>query len=128
MQDRGPREVDATDGVTLGTGIYQPDKEPLAQIRDAIVARPAVWKKAVTDPAFRKAWGELGGESLKRPPKGYDAEHPAIEDLKRKDFVAFHELKASAASKKGFADTVTTRWAASKKLMSFLCKALELPY
>ena len=31
---------------------------------------------------------ELAGESLKRPPRGYEADHALVEDLKRKDFVA----------------------------------------
>ena len=118
----------ATDGITLGTGIYRPDKEPLASIRDALVARTAAWKKAVEDPVFRKAWKRLGGESLNRPPKGYDAAHPAIEDLKRKDFVAFFEMKTSTAQRKGFAGAITERWAASSRLMSFLCRALDLPF
>jgi len=28
------------------------------------------------------------GDSLTRPPKGFDPNHPFIEDIKRKDFVA----------------------------------------
>jgi uncharacterized protein (DUF2461 family) len=31
---------------------------------------------------------ELEGDSLTRPPRGYDPDHPFIEDIKRKDFVA----------------------------------------
>jgi len=31
---------------------------------------------------------ELEGDSLTRPPKGFDPNHPFIEDLKRKEFVA----------------------------------------
>ena len=31
---------------------------------------------------------ELAGEALKRPPGGYAADHPLVEDLKRQDFIA----------------------------------------
>ena len=32
------------------------------------------------------------GDSLKRPPRGYPPEHPQIDDLKRKDFIAVRHL------------------------------------
>jgi len=35
---------------------------------------------------FAGSWN-WRGESLTRPPRGYDPEHPFIEDIKRKDFV-----------------------------------------
>ena len=41
----------------------------------------------------------MWGQSLKRPPRGYDPDHPLIDDLKRKDFVAvtrFSEAEACA--------------------------------
>jgi uncharacterized protein (DUF2461 family) len=47
----------------------------------AIVADPEQWAKVT-----RKL--EIEGDSLKRPPRGFDPNHPFIEDIKRKDFVA----------------------------------------
>ena len=34
----------------------------------------------------------LGGDRLKRGPKGIDPDHPMIEELKRKDFVCFTKI------------------------------------
>jgi len=69
------------DGCFAAAGVWHPDNRALTKIRTAIVAQPEQWKKAT-----RKL--ELEGESLTRPPKGFDPNHPFIEDLKRKDFVA----------------------------------------
>jgi uncharacterized protein (TIGR02453 family) len=63
-------------------GIWHPDPPALARIRDAIVAGTPEWK------AFKKSKLPIEGGSLKRPPKGYAADHPAIDDLKRTDLVA----------------------------------------
>lgn len=63
-------------------GIWHPDPPALARIRDAIVAGTAEWK------AFKKSKLPIEGGSLKRPPRGYPADHPFIDDLKRTDFVA----------------------------------------
>jgi uncharacterized protein (TIGR02453 family) len=68
--------------VFAGSGIWHPDGKTLAQIRQAIVENPDGWRKAT-----RKRGMRLGGDSLKRPPRGFDPDHPLIEDLKRKDFV-----------------------------------------
>jgi len=66
-------------------GVWQPDPRSLARIRDAVAWKPEQWRKA-------KRGLELGGETLSRPPRGYAADHPLIEDLKRKDFVASVDL------------------------------------
>ncbi|MHC4956545.1 MAG: DUF2461 domain-containing protein [Planctomycetota bacterium] len=120
-------KLDAS-GCTLGTGIWRPDTKFVAKIRDRIVAEPRAWKSAIGGKAFREAFGELAGESLKRPPRGYDAEHPLVDDLKRKDFVAFCEWKTSAATKADFPDAAARTYRASNKLIAFLCDALGLPF
>ncbi len=119
--------IDAS-GCTLGTGIWRPDTKFVGQIRDHIVADSKAWKSATGAKAFRDAFGGLGGESLKRPPRGYDAEHPFVEDLKRKDFVAFAEWKTAPVTKADFPAVVAKTYAASNKFMAFVCEALQLPF
>ena len=63
------------------TALRRRDNHALTRIRTAIVDQPGQWAKV-----RRKL--ELEGDSLTRPPRGYDPKHPFIEDIKRKDFVA----------------------------------------
>ena len=70
--------------VFMGAGIWHPGSPALKRIRDALVARPEGWREAVA--AVGPAWTLADGEKLKRPPAGYDKEHPLIEDIKRKSF------------------------------------------
>ena len=67
-----------------GVGIWHPDSKTLGKVRDAIVAKPKQWQKIVNDKQFTADY-RLEGESLARPPKGYDPDHPLIDDLKRKE-------------------------------------------
>jgi uncharacterized protein (TIGR02453 family) len=69
-------------------GVWHPDNRALTKIRTAIAGQSEQWQKAT-----RKL--ELEGESLTRPPKGFAPDHPFIEDLKRKDFVASVALTRS---------------------------------
>lgn len=115
-------------GITLGAGLWQPETPALDKVRAAIDTRQDAWVKARDDKAFRKLFGTLQGESLKRPPRGVSADHPLLDDLRRKDFVAFRELPAELAARKKFLDTVVETYAAARPCMAFLCKALELKF
>ncbi|MBL4619231.1 MAG: DUF2461 family protein, partial [Marinicaulis sp.] len=87
----------------------------------------AAWKKATTGASFEKRFGELRGDSLKRPPRGFDAEHPLIGDIKRKSFFAMAEAKPARAKKPALVDDIADAFADAKPLMKFLCTAVGAP-
>ena len=115
------------DSCFLGVGMWHPASEPLGKIRDRIVEDPDAWLAARDDRGFRRRF-ELSGDSLKRAPRGYPPEHPYVEDLKRKDFIAVAEFDFDAAAVAGFADRVAADFAASRCFMAFLCGALQLRF
>ena len=110
----------------LGSGIWRPDRDPLKQIRTAIVEYDARWKRAKGSKKFKEVF-ELSGESLKRPPRDFDADHKLIEDLKRKDFIAVCSLKAADLRSSSIVDLTIERYKRSMPLVRFLCDALHLP-
>ena len=114
------------DELLLGTGLHQPDADALARIRKAIDGNRTAWTRATRDAAFVKVWGGLQGDSLKRVPAPWPADHPLAEDLKRRDFTAFIHLPASAATKPDFLKTTVASWRASTRLVEFLCEASGL--
>lgn len=115
------------DSVFLGVGLWHPDGPTLAKIRDAIVDKPRAWRNARDDKAFRKHF-DLAGGSLKRPPRGYDADHPLIEDLKRKDFIAATNLAHADLYKRTIVDRTTKLMASTTPFMRFLCKAVGIRF
>ncbi len=84
----------AADECFLGIGIWHPDNPTLAKIREAILSDPQKWKKCSASGPFSRDFN-LAGDSLKRPPRGVEPDHPAIDDLKRKDFIGVKSLKRS---------------------------------
>ncbi len=109
--------------VFVAGGVWHPGSGALTKIRDAIVEHPKSWQQATSSAAFT-----LGGESLKRPPKGYESDHPLIEDLKRKDFIAHTEFTEEQACAPDFMDVFTQTCHAVAPLNKFLTTALELPW
>ncbi|MFT3926589.1 MAG: DUF2461 domain-containing protein [Myxococcales bacterium] len=113
--------------VFIGVGLWHPDPIALAKIRAHLDERQGAWKKVVQAASFSEHLA-LGGDSLSRPPKGYAADHPLVQDLKRKDFIAVSKLSHKDLLGAGFLDAVETRFKAGKALMRFLCEAVELPF
>lgn len=117
----------ATDGCFLGVGCWHPEADVLGRIRDLIAAKPERWFKVRDDKKFAAQW-QLSGESLSRPPRGFAADHPAIEDLKYKDFVAMAPLGFDEATGAGLVKRAGKRFALAAPFMAFLCEAIGVRY
>jgi len=117
----------ADDGCFLGVGCWHPEGDALGRIRERIAEDPERWFAVRDDKKFRSFWG-LTGDSLARPPRGYAADHPAIEDLKRKDFIALASLSPAEIIDPNLTDRATTRFTAGAPLMAFLCTAVGVAY
>src|SRR5262249_3953764 len=113
--------------VFAGGGIWHPGTEAVGKIRAAIVADPDGWTAATRSNEFTGRL-TLGGESLKRPPSGFDAEHPLIEDLKRKDVFGSVRLNQREACSRTFLADYGDICRVAAPLVRFICKALELPF
>ncbi|MGI9263739.1 MAG: DUF2461 domain-containing protein [Gammaproteobacteria bacterium] len=117
----------APDSVFVGAGSWRPASDALFGIRTRIAERPGEWLKSVNASDFQTNF-RLGGESLKRPPRGFDGEHPQIEDIKRKDFIAIKDLDQSFVVSNDIVDQVASYFESAKPYMRFLCKAIGVPY
>ena len=115
------------DEVFVGVGMWRPDSEPLRQIRERIVAKPAEWKRAMAESQFKRNFS-LGGEALQRPPRGFDKEHLLIEDIKRKSFIAVRSMEVADCLKPQFQRSVETSFKQAALFMRFLCKAVGVKY
>lgn len=110
-----------------GVGLWRPEAPVARQIRQAIVEDPSGWKKAAHGRAFLSRF-TLDGESLARPPQGFDPEHPLVEDLKRKDFIAGARLPDKLVISDDFLHDYTALTRASVPYMKFLTAAMNLPF
>ena len=114
-------------GHFIGAGMWRPDPGSLAGIRDAIVERASAWKSARDAAAFRKTY-TLDGGALKRPPRGYPADHPLIDDIKRTDFIATCAFDDDELFRKDFPARLAKRFDAATPMMKFLCRAVGVPF
>ena len=113
--------------VFAGVGIWHPDPQALRTIREHIVEEPDAWKRASRGKRFTGTFS-LEGERLARAPKGFDPEHPLVEDLKWKDYVGVADLGESAATGRDLVGKLSKTFSAGTPFMRFLCGAFGVPF
>lgn len=114
--------------VFFGGGLWMPEPDDLAKIRHAIADKPKDWAKVKAALDETKLFDGIEGEGLARPPKGFDADHPHLEDIKRKSFYVMHKSSEKTAQSAKLADEAMAAFTAAKPLMAFLCKATGAPF
>jgi uncharacterized protein (TIGR02453 family) len=111
----------------VGVGLWHPEADVLFKIRQGIVEKPDEWVKARDDKVFSKHF-ELVGDALANAPRGFAKDHPLVEDLKRKDFIALASLTQANVTATDFREQVAARFKQAEPLMRFLCGALGLRF
>ena len=111
----------------MGCGSWHPGGPALRQIRESIDEDPDAWKRASRGARFRKTF-ELSGDSLIRAPKGFSVDHPLIEDLRRKDFIAVVQLAEEDLISDGFLDRFAELCRTAAPFQRWLCRATGVPY
>jgi uncharacterized protein (TIGR02453 family) len=111
----------------VACGVWRPDAPALLRIRTAIASQPRRWKQVRQSKRFNATYA-FDGEVLQRPPRGFDPEHPYIEDIKRKDYVGVAGLTAAAITRADFLRRFVTLCQAAEPLQRFLCEALGFEY
>ena len=127
---KAPRDFDAPGyylhlepgSVFMGAGLWHPGADGLRAIREAIVRNPRGWKQA------RRAGLSHDEATLTRPPRGFDPDHPLIEDLKRLSFTAGAEFTERQACAPDFPARFVTACRRATPLMRFLAGALGLAF
>ena len=110
--------------VAAGCGIWKPDPPSLSKIRDAIAANPVGWTQA----AQVDGMTTMDGDPLKRPPKGYDPDHPLIDVLKNRSFGLWAKFDEKDATGLDFLERYHATCLKAAPMTEFICQALGLEF
>jgi len=116
-----------TGKLSMGGGVWRPPAKQLNQIREFIADNPSSWEKLINSRAIRRSGG-IKGDSLRRPPRGYNPDNKFIEDLKRKSFYLMTDAEATLALGPALVSETVKTFRDVAKLNHFIADALELPF
>ncbi|NNF86670.1 MAG: DUF2461 domain-containing protein [Winogradskyella sp.] len=71
----------------IATGFWEPSKDDLYRIRKEFEMNDKEIRRILADKNFKSTWGNFVGDELKTAPKGFDKEHPAIDLIRKKQFI-----------------------------------------
>lgn len=104
-------QIDAQGVLFFACGEYMPPPDRLRAIRDHIVADPDGFGNVLKDKKLTQVFGGLQEEGkLSRPPKGFDAGLPHIEQLKLKNFMVWHECPLQGMNSVQVKTTLLNAW------------------
>lgn len=110
----------------IAGGKHHPDGPELLKIRSHIAENTAEFLKIINKKSFVEQFGELWNARLRSVPKGFDADHPAAEYLKLKEFMVQQEFSDNKTiTSLDFPDRLVKILMEMYPLISFLRRSLS---
>ncbi len=109
----------------LAGGAYTPPGPWINKIRQEIDYNTKEFKKIINAAGFKKYFGEITGEQLKTAPKGYPKDHPEIDLLRYKSYLAVNNCDDKLVQSDAFLKHSTDVFKAMKPFDDFLNRAAE---
>jgi uncharacterized protein (TIGR02453 family) len=106
--------------VAVGGGIYMPAPEALLAVRTHVAEFHRELQTLLKSRAVKRLLGDMQGEQLSRVPKGFSADHPAADLLRRKQFLLYVELPPDIATTPELYEAIVSRFKAMTPFLEFL--------
>ncbi len=111
--------------IELAGGVYMPQPDQMLAIRNRIASQLDEWTALVENKSRKKILGELQGDSLTRPPKGFPKDHPADFWIRKKQWLYWDtSLDPTLALSSKFIKEITRRFEAMYPVIQFLNDAM----
>jgi uncharacterized protein (TIGR02453 family) len=110
--------------LVIAAGVFMPPKEQLLAIRQHLLEQHEEFKRLIEAKKLRTKMTLHDTAALTRPPKGFPADHPAIEWIKGRQWGVIATLPADPALQPRLAETIGGYFRLSQPLVDFLNEPL----
>ncbi len=114
----------SADEVTIAAGVYMPERDQLMAIRTFLLDRHAELRSLLQDKKLLRLFALDNGQMLTRPPKGFPADHPAMDLLKCRQWAVFATLPVTEALSPKLVKTVADHFRVAAPLVRLLNQPL----
>ncbi len=112
-------------GSFVGGGFWEPNAADLHRIRKEFEMDDEEIRTIVADATFKKFFGELEGEELKTAPKGFDKTHPAIDLIRKKQYLLTRSFSDKEALAPNFQEEVLSTFQAMRPFFDYMSEVLS---
>ena len=107
-----------------GGGFWEPNAEDLKRIRAEFAIDDRPIREIIADTRFREYFGTLQGDELKTAPQGFDKQHPALDLIRKKSFVALRNFSDAQVTGDQFLHEVTETFRALRPYFDYMSMVL----
>tara|TARA_R110000787_G_scaffold32138_8_gene84945 strand:- start:2819 stop:3490 length:672 start_codon:yes stop_codon:yes gene_type:complete len=109
----------------LAGGFWQPEKDDLLRIRKEIEMDATEMRDILKDKDYVNYFGgKFEGEELKTAPRGFDKEHPDVDLLRKKGFIAVRNFTDEEVLSENFMEEVTNSFKALRPFFDYMSDVL----
>jgi uncharacterized protein (TIGR02453 family) len=109
----------------VGGGFWEPNAPDLFRIRKEIEVDASELRAIISEENFQKYFKTLQGEELKTAPKGFDKTHPAIDLLRKKQFLLTRRFTNDEVLSANFKDEVIASFKAMRPFFDYMSDVLN---
>ena len=113
-------QIQPGDNSFIACGLWSPDNDMLKKIRSEIVHNANELFDIIKNDSFYNYFGDIQGETLARPPQGYNAESPNLELLKLKQYIVKKKFTDKEVLAAEFNDNLFRAYQEVLPLLNFL--------
>jgi uncharacterized protein (TIGR02453 family) len=109
----------------IGGGFWQPEKDDLYRLRKEIELDATEFRDILKATNYKKYFGgTFEGEELKSAPRGFDKEHPDVDLLRKKGFIAIRKFSDKQVLATNFLEEVDATFKAMRPFFNLFSDVL----
>ncbi|WP_299228198.1 DUF2461 domain-containing protein [uncultured Psychroserpens sp.] len=108
----------------IATGFWEPNKDDLLRIRREFEQDATEIRNIINDKKFKSVWGEFVGDELKTAPRDFDKTHPAIDLIKKKQYIFTKKYTDKEVTSDGFINEVNSSFKAIRPFFDYMSDVL----
>lgn len=109
----------------LAGGFWEPNKEDLLRIRKEIEQDDSEFRDILKDKNYIKYFGgTFEGDELKTTPRGFDKEHPAVDLLRKKGYIAVRNFTDEQVLSENFLSEINKSFIALRPFFNLMSDVL----
>lgn len=108
----------------IATGFWEPNKDDLHRIRKEFEMDETGIRKIINKKTFKDIWGEFVGDELKTAPRDFDKDHPAIDLIRKKQYIFTKKYTDKEVLSDTFITDVNTSFKAIRPYFNYMSEVL----
>lgn len=108
----------------IATGFWEPHKDDLYRIRKEFEMDDQEIRAIINKKSFKSIWGDFVGDEVKTAPKGFNKEHPAIDLIKKKQYIFTKKFTDKEVLSDGFMKDVNNSFKAIRPYFDYMSDLL----